>query len=142
MNNFLKNYYIKLILLFLIGLAGVPLLIHGLNKEVGYCFEQKKILSDEEIIKPALSAAFEEVIKLDPKDLSYEIYLKNYPECCRIFPKIGLIKGFGSRKYKLLILQYPIREDKKKYFAPSIDESSGRMYFVDECGLVVGGSGD
>jgi hypothetical protein len=139
MINYLKNNPIKLILFLLIIF---PILLHGLNKEAGFCYEKGKILSDEEIIKLVISAAFKNDIKLNLNETWIETYIKNQPECCRVYPKIGLINGFGSKKYKVVFLKYPLLEGQKKYFSPSSIVDGAQMYFVNECGLVVGGSGD
>ena len=72
----------------------MPFLLTQFAEGFGFCFEREKTLSNQELLEVALQKPFQRAYKL-PNDDSIKSYLKNHPNCCKVFQKKGLFNLYG-----------------------------------------------
>ena len=70
----------------MVGLAALVGLSIGIyrNHPPDYCYEQKRVIPDEELLEGAL-LSLKSQMKLDGSEASIQTYLAKHPGCCRIF---------------------------------------------------------
>lgn len=88
----MRNIYLLTILI--ISVIAVPFLLTKFAEGSGICFEREKVLSDQELMEVALQKPFQRAYKL-PEDDSIKSYLKNHPNCCKVFQDKGLFNLYG-----------------------------------------------
>jgi hypothetical protein len=104
------------------------------NHPTGYCFKERRVIPDEELLDGAL-LSLKPQMKLDGSEALIQTYLAKHPGCCRIIRGGTNLVG-KNQIYGLFAFEFNDEEfsrGKARYYE--------KDFVLDGCGKVIGHSG-